>query len=590
MKRWLPHFDEPAMLTAQMELIDRGFGTAMLGAILTAALLAAGIILTTGAYGIAWWAVAMAAVCSIGYYGRAYFPQRNGAAQARRYASAMMLLFFVLGLLWAIGAWLYIDPRYPATVLYFLVTIACSLAGGLSYCSPSLPVVTGYILSRVVPIGVVVWCTGEIYIAFAATMFMLLMLGARKSYYQLTARSIRLRFENDELVAQLRQQSDITNQARLEAERANQAKSVFLACASHDLRQPMHALGLFLVALGRTDLNPKQTELVGHIAASAGAARDMLNTLLDFSRVEAGVIVARPAPFSVQALLLKLESEFAPQARAKGLHYRTRDSGAVACADPLLLEMVMRNLIANAIRYTERGGILVACRPSGAGLTLQVWDTGIGIPAAQHDEIFREFHQLANPERDRQKGLGLGLAIVQGLLAAMDLSISLASREERGSVFRVRLPRAAMPARAAATAPAAPAWSDPAAAPSLAGLRILMVDDDHLSRVVLAELLADWGSHCIALSSIAEAVPALQEFLPDLVITDFRLRDQRTGNDVLAAIAEELGRDLPAIILTGDTAPERLRDAHASGAMLLHKPVDAAVLQAAIHNLLAQRP
>ncbi|MYM84251.1 response regulator [Duganella sp. FT50W] len=580
MRHWLPRFDAPAMLVAQMELIDQGFGKA----ILTAAMLAGGIILTTGAYGIIGWALAMTVVCGIGYYGRAYFPQRNGAVQARRYAGAMILLFFVLGVLWAIGGWWFIDPRYPATVLYFLVTIACSVAGGLVYCSPSLPVVTGYVLSRVLPLGVVLWRVGDVYLALATALFMTLILGVRKSYYQVSARSIQLRFQNDALIAQLRQQSDITDQARLEAERANRAKSVFLACASHDLRQPMHALGLFLVALGRTDLSAKQTELVGHVAASAGAAREMLNTLLDFSRVEAGVIVAQPVPVAIQALLRKLDSEFAPQARAKRLRYRTRDSDAVVLADPLLLEMVMRNLIANALRYTERGGVLVACRRRGDGVVLEVWDTGIGIPAAQHADIFREFHQLANPERDRQKGLGLGLAIVQGLLAAMGLRISLASRVARGSVFRVPLPGADLPAVATGVLSADP----PGTGPSLAGLRLLVVDDDHLSRVVLNEILSGWGCHCRALSALDEVRSALQDFLPDLVITDFRLRDQRTGNDVLATIEDELGRVVPAIVLTGDTAPERLREARASGAILLHKPVDAEALRAALQGLAAR--
>jgi anti-sigma regulatory factor (Ser/Thr protein kinase) len=238
----------------------------------------------------------------------------------------------------------------------------------------------------------------------------------------------------------------------LRAEEANRAKSAS-AAASHDLRQPLHALGLFIASLRRTPLDEGQTDLLTHMDGAARAAGEMLNTLLDFSRLEAGVIEANPQPFPLQPMLRKLEAEFAPQAEQKQLVFRQRDTPAICHTDPSLLELVLRNLIANAVRYTERGGLLIACRRPRAGLAvIEVTDTGIGIPASQHETIFQAFHQLGNPERDRRHGLGLGLAIVRQLVRTMDLALSLASRPGRGSVSGVR-PLPPMPGPAWQTFP-----------------------------------------------------------------------------------------------------------------------------------------
>ncbi|MFM7331738.1 MAG: sensor histidine kinase, partial [Brachymonas sp.] len=227
---------------------------------------------------------------------------------------------------------------------------------------------------------------------------------------------------------------------------ANKAKTKFLAAASHDLRQPVHALNLFIEVLGQTPLDKNQQEIMGHIHAANHASRDMLNTLLDYSRIEAGVMESKPQPTRMATLLLALQEEFGPQADAKNLVYRSRDTQAIAHCDPGLTALVLRNFVSNAIRYTQRGGVLVAVRERAGMLCAQVWDTGIGIAADQHEVIFKEFHQLGNEERDRQKGLGLGLAIVKGLASTMDTRVSLRSRPGRGSVFELWLARGQAPA------------------------------------------------------------------------------------------------------------------------------------------------
>lgn len=354
--------------------------------------------------------------------------------------------------------------------------------------------------------------------------------------------------------------------AKHRAEDANLAKSKFLAAASHDLRQPIHAQGLFLEVLSHTELTEQQRELVANVCAASDASADMLNTLLDFSRIEAGVIEPQVQAFSLQPLLNKIEREFEPQADAKGLAYRSRETDLVVQSDPALLELILRNLVSNAIRYTDRGGLLVTCRKRGNQAVLEVWDTGIGIEASQQSEVFREFHQLGNPERDRRKGLGLGLAIAHGLARMLGHGLSMTSTLHRGSVFRLTLPIAtvALPVEQAAVENGHA---------RLFEARVLVIDDDETVLSGMLHLLRGWGCECEVAESIEGALALARMHAPDLVISDYRLREQRTGLEAIAALRDLLGNNLPALLVTGDTAPDRLREAQATGLALLHKPV-----------------
>ena len=260
--------------------------------------------------------------------------------------------------------------------------------------------------------------------------------------------------------------------------------------------------------------------------------------------------------------------------------YRTRETSAAAFADRSLVGLVMHNFISNALRYTAKGGVLIACRTRGKRLALEVWDTGPGIPRSQWDNIFKEFHQLGNPERDRRKGLGLGLAIVQRLAREMNTSVEVLSQPGRGSVFRLWLDR----------------WQgaledDTAPAPdtvSLVGLKVLAIDDDEAVRLGMQSLLHSWGCQCITAESSADALECLEDITPDIIITDFRLRHEETGKQVLQALRAYLGTSVPAIIMTGDTSPQRLRDAQSTSALLLHKPVSTGQLRDAMVQLITQ--
>lgn len=363
--------------------------------------------------------------------------------------------------------------------------------------------------------------------------------------------------------------------AKQKAEESSQAKSKFLAAASHDLRQPIHAQGLFLSALSSTELSAHQSDLVAKAKDASSATNEMLNELLDYSRIEAGVIEPKLQPFRLQSLFNKLEREFELQADAKGLAYRSRETSLVLQSDPKLVEFILRNLLSNAIRYTLQGGLLLACRKRGGQAVLEVWDTGIGIDPLYQQEVFFEFHQLDTPDRDDIKGLGLGLAIAQGLANTLGSKLSLASTPQRGSVFRFSLPitSAALPIEKAIPN---------SAELRLKNLRVLVIDDDETVRSGMVYQLRDWGFKCVAAESLEEALAMARIQTPDIVVSDYRLRHQRTGLEVITALRELLGEDLPALIITGDTAPDRLREALAGSIPLLHKPVAAASLYQAL--------
>ena len=379
-----------------------------------------------------------------------------------------------------------------------------------------------------------------------------------------------LEHKNAALLQKLREQKEV-------ADRANVAKSKFLAAASHDLRQPIHALMLFVAALRQEVLAPAQRQLVNRMDASIQAMESLFNALLDISKLDAGVVTPRLEAFALTSLLAKLDNDYAPVAQAKGLRFRVRASSAWVLSDPTLLERMLRNLVENAVHYTQRGGVVVGVRRRGAAVAIEVWDTGPGIPADRQADIFQEFYQLDNPERDRRKGLGLGLAIVDRLSRLVQHPVRLTSRPGRGSRFMIELPYVA-PESLALASPV----GDEASAQALVGGFVVVIDDEAAIRDGLEILLGSWGCLVLTAASGTEAVHKLgqAERFPDLILSDYRLRDGETGTDAIRRIVENLGRPVPAVLITGDTAPDRLREAQASGYRLLHKPVATEKLRA----------
>jgi two-component system, sensor histidine kinase len=487
---------------------------------------------------------------------------------AKRLATELTFLNAVDGAVWGSLAWAALGAATGnAAILVFAVSAGAAGAAA-SQISPVLPVFVVFVCMELSAVLTRVWTLHDPYygaLGFASIVYVIYLCGQARNNSKTIQRSIELRFENTELLIQLRVEKAIAETAQREAEHANTAKSKFLAAASHDLRQPIHAQGLFLEVLSRTALTEHQQALLANTRAASEASGELLNALLDFSRIEAGVISPQLQHVQLQPLLNKIETELAPQADAKNIVYRSRETRLMVQTDPMLLELILRNLVSNAIRYTEHGGVLVACRQHGNQALLEVWDTGIGIAPEHRKEIFREFHQLGNPERDRHKGLGLGLAIADGLARTLGHDLVLASTPQRGSVFRITLP--------IVTSIPATQNSLTKTRTRLLYARLLVVDDDETVREGMLHLLRDWGCECEAAESIEDALALARLHRPDIVICDYRLREQRTGVEAIAALRALLGESLPALLITGDTAPERLREAQASGIPLLHKPV-----------------
>jgi signal transduction histidine kinase/CheY-like chemotaxis protein len=364
-------------------------------------------------------------------------------------------------------------------------------------------------------------------------------------------------------------------------EQANNAKSRFLAAASHDLRQPVHALGLFIAQLEETRDPPGQQRLIEKIAASSAAVSELLEALLDISKLDAGTVEPQTAEFALQSVLDRLEHSFALAAQAKGLRLRVRPTRLRVATDPVLLERILLNLAANAVRYTRTGGVLIGVRRRGGRAAIEVWDTGMGIAREEQGRIFEEFYRLPGGGDDSAKGLGLGLAIVDRLARLLDLPVAVASEAGRGSKFAVSAPLAL---GAAAEAPA----PSPAAEPlRLEGMPVLVIDDDDAAREAVRGLLAQWGCRVLAASSGREADTMFVngEPLPAVIICDYRLGDTELGTEVIQRIRARLGADVPAVVVSGDVTATLREDAAAAGMHLLHKPLRAAKLRALLHHV-----
>ncbi|PWC54784.1 ATP-binding protein [Azospirillum sp. TSO22-1] len=373
--------------------------------------------------------------------------------------------------------------------------------------------------------------------------------------------------------------------AKENAERADHAKTRFLAAASHDLRQPVQSLLLFMEVLKeRLGQEPAAGAALDAMDRSLDALRLLLDSLLDISRLDAGLIEPQPVAMPLAELFDRLAAEYGPRAAALGLRFRVVRSRATVVSDPTLLERILRNLIENALRYTRRGGVVVGGRQRGGRLRIEVYDTGIGIEPDKQAEIFEEFFQLGNPERDRGKGLGLGLAVVKRLSRLLGHGIEVRSWPEHGSVFSVELPLAEP------CTPNAPTPGRPANGGEPHGL-LLVVDDEALIRLGLKAMLESWGHTVVAAGSIGEAVQRMEERrrAPDAILADYRLRDGETGIQAIRSIEEHFGVRPPAAMITGDTAPERLAEARASGIRMLHKPVVAVELRKAVAAMLTAR-
>jgi two-component system CheB/CheR fusion protein len=391
-----------------------------------------------------------------------------------------------------------------------------------------------------------------------------------------------------------KQISEALERAMHNAEIANRAKSRFLAAASHDLRQPLQTLSLLQGALARTVISPQSKALVVRLDEALSGVSSMLNTLLDINEIETGSVIAEMVEFPVNDLLLRLRDQFSFHAEAQKLEFRVVPNSTIIRSDPRLLEQILRNYLSNALKYTSTGRVLLGCRRAGDRLNIEVWDTGAGIAKPEHQAIFQEYHQLNNAGRERSRGLGLGLSIVQQLADFLGHKIAVHSVPGKGSMFSVSIAMGdakAAPASIRAEVPpaGAPSPPNPPGGSGKRAGRILVVEDDLSVRDLLAQLLLADGHTIIAESHGPAAMEMLrkQRFLPDLILTDYNLPHGMDGVAVVTALRSELRAAVPAIVLTGDISRETLRNITRHNCVHLNKPIKLEELASVIERLLA---
>jgi two-component system, sensor histidine kinase len=377
-------------------------------------------------------------------------------------------------------------------------------------------------------------------------------------------------------------------QAELDAaRRADAEKSRFLAIASHDLRQPVHALGLFAATLHKRLHDSPEQPLARNLMRSVDALDRSFSAMLDISRLDGGAVSPRRQTFPLRDMFRRLHMQFAGQAELAGLSLRFWPGSKSVTSDPQLLERIVGNLVQNAIRYTSRGGIVVVARSTRSHLNVEVWDTGCGIAPESLPRIFEEFYQVGRGERDRSKGLGIGLAIVKRLVMLLGHRLEVASTLGRGTMFRVGVPLHDL---AAVMEDTAAAETQPMAASTEAACMVLVVDDEEPIREGLRQLLQEWGYQVMAAADAAQAERATValEGRVDLVLSDLHLGSGSGGKELVASVRRLCGREVPAILVTGDTAGQALREVVDGADPVLFKPVQPRHLLEAIRRALEQ--
>ena len=510
-----------------------------------------------------------------------------GPATSRRWLRQASAGSFISGSLWGVGA-LFLFPdgqlvfQYTFAVALIFMGVACLFSYG-----PHYRTFLAFYLPSIIP-GIIGMGLqgGALQNAFTVGLVLisLILLWSRQLFNRIFMESMRLRFQNIELIEQLTVQKNAAETARETAEAANIAKSRFLAAASHDLRQPIHALNLYLGAFSQLPLAHQTGLLLGKVRQCALIMDNMFRTLLDVSKLDAGAVNPQITIFALAPLFARMRLEFEPQARAKGLQLRVHRCSAFAKSDPALVERILRNLISNAIRYTDHGRVVVGCRRHRGSMRVSVCDSGIGIAAHEQSLVFEAFYQVGNRGRDRSKGLGLGLAIVERLARLLQTPLTLRSRTGHGSLFAFDLQRAEP-----VELPAFRLNSSAKARRDLSGTLVVVVDDEELVLDAVRTLLKQWNCAVIATPSGRQAVRELVASTrpPDVLICDYRLRDDENGVAVVTAIRNEFNADIPALLITGDTNPDQIRVIAASGLEVLHKPLREEELHDAICVLLA---
>jgi signal transduction histidine kinase len=479
----------------------------------------------------------------------------------------------ISGLIWGTAGVILFVPHSLEHQAILLTGLYAILFGGAMLIANHKPSFYAFTIPVLPPIVVRLLAeagTAQLFFAVISVLVMAIMLTFGRKLNRVLTESVARRFENIDLIDELKEQTRIADAARQVAEAATRAKSQFFAAASHDLRQPLHAMGLFAAALQDKTREPEVLNLVNSISASVEALENLFAELLDISKIDAGAIQPELSHFPLAPLFARLKLDFEPLAFEKGLRLHVRPNRLWTRSDPVLLERILRNLTSNAIRYTSHGGVLVGARRRSEHVRVEVWDTGAGIPEAERARIFEEFYQAGGPDRHSKKGLGLGLSIVQRLANLLGHPIGLRSAVGKGSVFSIEAPLGRAEPPKAADKPRMAATAD-----DFGGRLVAVIEDEDAILEGMKALLSGWGCDVAAGHNADEVLERLGEVgrYPDLLIVDYRLEAGLTGVQVIQRLRGELGADIPALLVTGSASAERALEAEQHGYHLLMKPV-----------------
>ena len=493
------------------------------------------------------------------------------------------------GVIWgAAGVLMYVPDSlaHQAMLVLILWGFATATMTSLSVFAPAFYVLIPLTLLPIIVRMLFDPGPARVYLAIPGIIMFFVVLSFGRTIHRIASEAIEKRFENLDLIDELRAKKALAEQARQEAESANRSKTQFFAAASHDLRQPLHALGLFAAALYDQVKEAEVLKLVKSINASVAALEGLFNELLDIAKIDSGVIKPVLANFRLRGMFDRLRSQFTAEADAKRLRLSVEGDDCVVMSDPILLERILSNLLSNAIRYTAQGEVRLLAAAEGDAVRIEVRDTGVGVRPEHQQRIFEEFFQLGNPARTSAKGLGLGLSIVKRLCGLLAYEMRLASEYGKGSSFSFHVPGGTLPAAAPAVRAAAAPKAD------LAGRLVVVIDDEPAIVEGMKVLLSRWGVEVIGSLTGEDVIAAVhaKERMPDLIIADYRLGENLNGTQVIEQLRSELDPEIPAILITGSSAPERVSEADSRRYKFLLKPVQPEMLRASLDALLRPAP
>ena len=513
-------------------------------------------------------------------YPRFRAQRRRGEGNFNLIHGVIVFFWLFAGLLWGIGGYLFMpNEQQPELVITFITTYIGLTAGNIISFAPSVWTGVVFTVPAILGLAVRVYEFGYMVFFYSMLIYILFLLIVIVRMSKVVIKTISVDLDNERLLNAVTAEKERAEQEKEKAEKANLGKSEFLAAASHDLRQPLNSIGLFLYGLKQKVQGDNGTlQLVDKIGSAHQALSNMFSALLEISNIDTGKIQAHSKLIEPSLVVQSVVDELTDSATAKGLQIRHNSSNAWAMTDEVLLSRIVRNLLGNAIKYTEKGHIEITESVEQQRLSIAISDTGIGIPEEELGNIFDEYYQVSNKRRDRTEGVGLGLSITQRLCDLLGYEISVTSREGLGSCFTLTLP--ATEAQDISAEPES--FTKPA---NLNNLHVLVIDDESDILAGMRLVLEDWQCEVDTASDYRQASAAVSAKLPDIILCDYRLQDDMTGMEVLHSLEQQTGKVIPAIMISGEHIAVVEAELQQEDYPLLSKPVQLEQLYAAICGL-----